>query len=423
MSSHEQIERLEQRYFLNGQAPGWSDTITNPYFPLLVGSEWVYSGTKDGETELDRVQVTNTTKVVTGVTTTVVLDRVYINGELAEKTYDHYAQDKAGNVWYFGEDSRDIENGKVVSREGSWEAGVNGAKAGIIMQAKPGVGDRYFQEMAIGVAEDQAQNVSLAGGAVTPFGSFQNCLRTSETSPLDVGSIEQKFYAPGIGEVKETSAGDEVEVLKLKSFTVGPAGFSDTIDNPFFPVLPGSVAVFKGSKDGESETERVIVTNDTKVITGVTTTVVFDRVFVNGELAEKTYDHFAQDKIGNVWYFGEDSREIENGQVTSREGSWEAGVNGAKAGIVMQVIPGVGNNLHQEDAPGVAEDQATTLAVGGAHADVPFATFNNCLLTQEFTVLEPGALEQKFYAAGIGLVKSQAISGEQEILRLVEYTA
>jgi hypothetical protein len=290
------------------------------------------------------------------------------------------------------------------------------------MQSRPGVGDVYHQENAPGVAEDQAQNVSLAGDAVTTFGTFKNCLRTSEFSTLEPGGTEQKFYAAGIGEVKEVSSGDEVEVLKLKSFTVGPAGFADKIDNPFLPMEVGSIAVYRGSKDGEAETERVIVTNATKVITGVTTTVVFDRVFVSGELAEKTYDHFAQDKIGNVWYFGEDSREIENGKVTSREGSWEAGVNGARPGIVMQAVPGVGDTYHQENAAGVAEDQATVLSLA-AHADTPFATFNNCQQTQEFSALEPDALEDKFYAPGIGLVKSQAIKGETEILRLVEFTA
>src|SRR5205823_3763938 len=127
------------------------------------------------------------------------------------------------------------------------------------------------------------------------------------------------------------------------------------------------------------------------------------------------------DKIGNVWYFGEDSREIENGKVVSREGSWEAGVNGARPGIVMQAVPGAGDSYHQEDAAGVAEDQATVLALA-ATADTPFATFRNCLETQEFSALDPGSLEDKFYAAGIGLVKSQAVSGETEVLRLVEFT-
>src|SRR2546423_1640040 len=112
-------ERLEIRRML--AATAFVGTIDNPYFPLIVGTTYVYTGTKDGEPQLDRVIVTDETKQILGVTTTVVLDRVFINGQLAEKTEDWYAQDNAGNVWYFGENSRDIENGQIVSREGSWE--------------------------------------------------------------------------------------------------------------------------------------------------------------------------------------------------------------------------------------------------------------------------------------------------------------
>lgn len=414
-----QVESLEPRRLLN--APGWGDTITNPYFPLLPGSSYVYTGSDDGDPEIDRVNVTTDTKQILGVTCTVVLDRVYINGELTEKTYDWYAQDQAGNVWYFGEDSREITNGKVTSREGSWQAGVNGATAGIIMQAKPGVGDVYFQESAPNVAEDQAQVLDLHARAVTPFATFNNCLHTNEFSVLEPQAHEQKLYAAGIGEVKEASSGDEVEVLKLRSFTLAPQDFTDVIDNPFMPMLVGSTAVYKGADSDGPLKDVVIVTDQTKTVaSGVTTRLVFDRVYSSGKLSEKTYDFFAQDKIGNVWYFGENSQQIENGKTVSREGSWEAGVNGAQPGIVMQVQPGVGDVYHQEDAPGVAEDQAAVIATG-THADVPFATFHNCLETQEFSALEPDVLEDKFYAAGIGLVKSQSVAGETEILKLVSY--
>ena len=396
--------------------------VDNPWFPLVPGTRWTYAVKTAHGTEANTVEVTHETREILGVTSVVVHDVVRVGDRVTEETFDWYAQDNDGNVWYFGEDTKELDHGTVTSTEGSWEAGVNGAKAGIIMEARPGVGDVFVQEHATGVAEDQSQVLSLAGHASTGFGIFNNCVQTNEFSALEPGTSEQKLYAPGIGEVKEHSTGGELESLRLRSFTVGPAGFADSIDNPLLPILPGSLALYTGVKDGENETERVIVTNDTKQITGVTTTVVFDRVFINGVLAEKTYDFYAQDLAGNVWYFGEDSREIDNGKVVSREGSWEAGVNGAKPGIVMQAIPGVGNSYHQEDAAGVAQDQATVLALA-THADVPFGTFNNCLETQEFSVLDPGSLEVKFYAAGIGLVKSQAISGEQEILRLVEFTA
>ena len=416
------LEGLESRLFLN--APGWSDSITNAYFPLLPGSTYVYTGTKEADRQLDRMIVTNLTKQILGVSTTVVFDRVFINGVLEEKTYDWYAQDNAGNVWYFGEDTRELDaSGKVTSREGSWQAGVNGAKAGIIMQARPGLGDSYFQEFAAGVAEDHAVNVSFAGRAKNDVGTFTNCLVTHETTPLDPTALDEKVYAPGIGSIKENSLAGPVETLKLKSFELGPAGFGTVIDNPYLPMLPGSIAVYKGTKSGDRVTNRVIVTDLTKAIQGVTTTVVFDRVFVNGVLEEKTYDWYAQDKAGNVWYFGEDTRELDaSGKVVSREGSWQAGVNSAKAGIVMQAVPGVGNTYRQEFAAGVAEDQASVIGLR-TRADVPYGSFRNCLETLEFTALEPTVQEHKFYVAGIGLVKSQSVSGESEIMKLVEYSA
>src|SRR3954467_10643218 len=119
------IEPLEPRRLL---ASGWSSVIDNPLFPLLPGTAWRYKGTKGSEAETVRTAVTNDTRLIQGVTTTVVLDRAYINGELVEKTYDYFAQDKLGNVWYFGENTKEYENGLVVSTSGSFEAGVNGAK-------------------------------------------------------------------------------------------------------------------------------------------------------------------------------------------------------------------------------------------------------------------------------------------------------
>jgi hypothetical protein len=415
------IERLEQRYLLAAQAPGWSDTIDNPYFPLLVGSVYVYTGVKEGEAQVDRVIVTDVTKQIMGVTCTAVLDRVFQGGELTEKTYDFYAQDQAGNVWYFGENSQELENGKVVSREGSWEAGVNGATPGIIMEAHPQVGDFYIQEHAAGVAEDQAEVIALNGHVKTGFATFNNCLLTNESSPLEPGVSEPKAYAAGIGEIKEGSVA-EGETLKLKSYQVGAAGFSDTIDNPFMPLLVGSVATYKGRESGEAVKDVVIVTDQTKVVMGVTTRLVFDRVFTSGELSEKTYDFFAQDKAGNVWYFGENSQEIENGKVVSREGSWEAGVNGALPGIVMLAQPGVGDAYQQEFATGVAEDQAKVLSLSES-VKTPFGSFGKALQTREFTALEPGAVEDKFYARGIGVVKTQSVLGDPEVLSLVSYIA
>lgn len=177
--------------------------VDNRYFPLRPGTRFVYRGTEDGEPETVITEVTHRQKTILGVKVVVVLDRVYLGGALKEKTLDWYAQDEDGNVWYFGEDTKEYENGKVVSTAGSFEAGKNGAKAGIIMLAHPHVGDRYQQEFARGVAEDRARVLSLHADVSVPYGSFHNCLKIVETTPLEPGAKGFKFHCRGVGLVKE----------------------------------------------------------------------------------------------------------------------------------------------------------------------------------------------------------------------------
>ena len=180
--------------------------IDNRYLPLRPGTRFVYQGTEDGEPEKVVTDVTHRQKTILGVKVVVVLDRVFVSGALKEKTLDWYAQDKHGNVWYLGEDSKEYEDGKVVSTAGSWEAGKDGARAGIIMLAHPHVGQTYQQEFASGVAEDRAEVLSLHASASVPYGSFSHCLKTAETTPLEPGAKEIKLYCRGIGFVK----GDDV---------------------------------------------------------------------------------------------------------------------------------------------------------------------------------------------------------------------
>jgi hypothetical protein len=165
------------------------------------------------------ITVQDYTVQIQGVTCNVVLDRVFTAGELSEKTHDFFAQDTSGNVMYMGEMSRDIENGKIVSREGSWIAGLNGAMSGIIMEAAPKIGDVYTQEHLAGVAEDTGEVLALHAKARTPFGAFKNCLETQETSPLEPGVVEVKYYKAGIGLVQSHIVAGESEVLKLVEFT------------------------------------------------------------------------------------------------------------------------------------------------------------------------------------------------------------
>jgi hypothetical protein len=177
--------------------------ITNPYLPLTPGMTFHYrSETPDG-VELNDVSVTYDTKQILGVSVTVLHDVVFLDGELTEDTQDWLAQDVDGNVWYFGEDSKTLENGVVVSTEGSWEAGVGDNQPGIIMLAEPKTGLTYQQEIAPDVAEDVARVLKLDSKVSVPYGEFDGCLQTMESTPLEHGNREHKFYCPGVGLVLE----------------------------------------------------------------------------------------------------------------------------------------------------------------------------------------------------------------------------
>jgi len=195
--------------------------VDNTYFPLPVGRTLVYSGIKDGQTQRDVVTVTNQTKVILGVTATVVADIADHDGAVLERTSDWYAQDKQGNVWYLGEDTvHFLANGKG-DTTGSWQAGVNGAVPGIIMEANPQIPDAYRQEFLAGQAEDTAWIVNRGGTVSVPYGKVRNVLTSLEATRLEPGAYDQKVYGPGIGIVSEQSLTGDPEVAKLESVS-GP---------------------------------------------------------------------------------------------------------------------------------------------------------------------------------------------------------
>jgi hypothetical protein len=189
--------------------------IGNKYFPLRPGTTLLYRGTQGGKARQVSVFITHKTKVILGIRATVVLDQVLVGGRREEKTFDWYAQDKHGNVWYLGEDSSDFVNGKWVRSDGSWEAGVNGAKAGIVMKAIPRVGDVYRQEYYAGHAEDMAKVLSRNKSVTVSYGSFEHALETSEWTPLERGVLEHKYYVKGVGNVRTlmVKGGSEEEHL------------------------------------------------------------------------------------------------------------------------------------------------------------------------------------------------------------------
>ena len=180
----------------------FTSKITNPYWPMSPGSRWVYTET-DGQGPAKRVEVAvlDRTATILGIEAVVVHDVVTQDGALVEDTYDWYAQDAKGNVWYLGEDTKEYEHGKVVSTEGSWKAGVDGAQAGIIMPAEPRAGTAFRQEYYAGQAEDRAKILSVGERAEVPFGSFGSVVLTKDTTPLKPSVLEYKFYARGVGPV------------------------------------------------------------------------------------------------------------------------------------------------------------------------------------------------------------------------------
>ena len=196
--------------------------------------------------------------------------------------------------------------------------------------------------------------------------------------------------------------------------------FVSRVDNSWFPLTPGTAFVYRGVQDGEPGRDIVTVTGLSKVIQGVRCTVVYDRVYLRGRLFERTSDWYAQDDRGNVWYLGESTAELDrNGRVKSTEGSWEAGVDGAVAGILMPAHPKVGQAFRQEFYKGEAEDHSQVLSVS-ARVRVPFTSSNTGLLTKEWTPLEPGVVDHKLYVRGIGEVKEETIRGGDERFVLVD---
>ena len=197
--------------------------VSNPYYPLIPGSVAVLRGVRDGERVVVHTTVTNRTKTVQGVSTTVVRDVLKTaGGRLVEKTDDWYANDDQGNVWYFGEATATYDaSGTVISTDGSWEAGVDGAVAGIIMPVDPKPTDAYRQEFYQGHAEDQAWIVQRGLALTVPYGAFQHLLRSMEWTRIEASVVTEKLYAPGFGIVMESDLSGGDEHLELVRYTPG----------------------------------------------------------------------------------------------------------------------------------------------------------------------------------------------------------
>lgn len=196
------------------------NTIDNSFLPLIAGSTFTYIGETEDGIERVEIEVLTETKIVSGITCTVVLDRAYLNNELIEETYDWFAQDIHGNVWYFGEYVDNYINGVVANHDGSWETGVDGAEPGFVMLGNPLIGLHYRQEFYRGEAEDRGEVVSTNETVTVAAGTFTNCIKIRETNALDPDFLEFKYYAPGVGQVKVEVIDEPVEIEELTAFDI-----------------------------------------------------------------------------------------------------------------------------------------------------------------------------------------------------------
>jgi hypothetical protein len=204
--------------------------------------------------------------------------------------------------------------------------------------------------------------------------------------------------------------------------TLDPAEFRTEIDNPWWPMRPGSRWVHR-EIDSEGTEQKVVVTvtDRTKAIAnGVEARVVHDVVTEDGVPVEITDDWYAQDAEGNVWYLGEATTEYENGKPVSMAGSFEAGVDGAQAGVIMPADPQPGMTYRQEYYAGEAEDEGEIVSLG-EQAEVPAGHYGDVLMTKDVNPLEPKVLEFKFYARGVGPVLATSVSGGSDREELVSY--
>ncbi|MDW7732884.1 MAG: hypothetical protein SCH66_10715 [Methanolobus sp.] len=202
---------------------------------------------------------------------------------------------------------------------------------------------------------------------------------------------------------------------------VDPADFVEGVDNPYFPLEPGTTFFYEGQVETVPTDVEIYVTDQTKDVMGVTTTVVRENESIDGELVEVAYSWYAQDTDGNVWYFGKDAKEYDNGEVVDTIGSWEAGVDGAEPGIVMLADPQPGLAYRQEYYEGVLEDQAAVVSLT-ENVTVPSGSFENSLLIQEWSAIDHGYEVNKYYAKDVGLVKEMAVRGADEKFELLSMT-
>ena len=441
---------------------------------------------EDGERIPHRIEftVTDLTKVIDDVSTVVAFIEDYSDDELVEAELAFYAQDDDGNVWYLGEYPEEYEDGEFVEAP-AWIAGLEEAQAGIKMKAEPRLGSpSYSQGWAPAVEwTDRGQVYKLGQQTCVPADCYGNVLIIDEFNQEEPGAFQQKYYARNVGNVQVGWRGEDAqqeslelvefvkldqdelaaaraEALKLEehAYEVSPDVYGQTppsetpegvslavnierefeevdydnfddptnIDNRWQPMKPGTQWVFEGvtveGGDIYSHLLTFTVTDLTKEIDGVETVVAYIEDISNDQLVEAEIAFYAQDNDGAVWYLGEYPEEYENGEFVAAP-AWIAGLENARAGIKMLAEPQVNTpSLSQGFAPVVQWADRGQVYRMGEHTCVPFDCFEDVLIMDEFTLEEPGAIQLKYYAPGVGQVRVgfRGTDLVPEILELVD---
>lgn len=403
-----------------GEVPAFSNPteITNSYLPLAERGRWVYEGTANDEPYLIEVAVTPATRTIewgeNSTETLVVRRRQLVNGLLIQEALVHYAQDDGGGVWSFGQDVDNFKEGELADHEGSRLAGADDVEPILVMPGDPQGGQAFSGEDVLGLDTlKRHEIVSLTEHVDAPDGPVDTGLVVATVQPGGAKE-EERVFVPDVGLVLARGADGELSLttrLPQDAESAARETFSNstTVDNPFFGVTGVDYRLYLGEDEGEPLRIEVAPTEETKAIEweGGTTETIVSQFIATSErdLLEIAVDWFAQDDRGNVWYFGEDVFNYEEGRVANMGGTWLAGKDGPP-GLIMPGEPALGQRFNPENIPGLVFESVEVEEVDGTFTLPTGEQLTDVLLLHE--VLDDGSEEFKEYAAGYGNLTTDA---------------
>lgn len=403
-----------------GETPAFSNPteITNSYLPFGERGRWVYEGTAKDEPYLIEVAVTPATRTIewgeNSTETLVVRRRQLVNGLLIQEALVHYAQDDGGGVWSFGQDVDNFKEGELVDHEGSRLAGADNVEPTLVMPGEPQDGQAFSGEDVLGLDTlKRHEIVSLTERVDAPDGPVDTGLVVATVQPGGAKE-EERVFVPEVGLVLARSADGELSLARrlpqdAESAAAETFSAPTTVDNPYFGVTGVDYRLYLGVDEGEPLRIEVAPTGETKSIDweGGTTETIESQFIATSErdLLEIAVDWFAQDDNGNVWYFGENVWNYEEGRIANMGGTWLAGKDGPP-GLIMPGEPALGQRFNPENIPGLVFETVEVQEVDGTFTLSTGEELTGVLLLHE--VLDDGSEEFKEYAAGYGNLTTDA---------------